>query len=95
VPQLDARGFVGKELTDAVNFLAEDCMDAFDAKDSVGVPMSVPQFEFAGPFGDARVEELKLLSWVAQHGELSFPKAPKGPWLDLLISLLWRSRISI
>jgi diguanylate cyclase (GGDEF)-like protein len=50
--------------------------------------MAVPHFEFTEPFGDARVEELKLLSWTAQHGELSFASVPTGAWHDLLLSLV-------
>ena len=50
--------------------------------------MAVLDFQFTEPFGDARVEELKLLSWTAQHGELSFASVPVGPWHDLLVSLV-------
>jgi diguanylate cyclase (GGDEF)-like protein len=45
-------------------------------------------FQFTEAFGDARVEELKLLSWTAQHGELSFASVPSGPWHDLLVALV-------
>jgi diguanylate cyclase (GGDEF)-like protein len=45
-------------------------------------------FPFTDPFGDARVEELKLLSWTAQHGKLTFPSVPIGPWHDLLVALV-------
>jgi diguanylate cyclase (GGDEF)-like protein len=48
----------------------------------------VPDFQFTEPFGDARVEELKLLSWTAQHGGLSFSAVPSGPWHDLLVGLV-------
>ncbi len=50
--------------------------------------MATLPFQFTDPFGDARVEELKLLSWTAQHGELCFASVPSGPWHDLLVSLV-------
>jgi diguanylate cyclase (GGDEF)-like protein len=50
--------------------------------------MVVHDFQFTEPFGDARVEELKLLSWTAQHGGLSFTSVPSGPWHDLLVALV-------
>jgi hypothetical protein len=50
--------------------------------------MAAPDFQFTEPFGDARMEELKLLSWIAQNGELSFASVPSGPWHDLLLSLV-------
>jgi hypothetical protein len=50
--------------------------------------MVVPHFQFPDPFGDARLEELKLLSWTVQHGELSLASVPTGPWHDLLVSLV-------
>ena len=54
----------------------------------LGLLMAAPHFQFTVAFGDARVEELKLLSWTAQHGELSFASLPNGPWHDLLIFLI-------
>ncbi len=57
--------------------------------------MAAPYFQFTDPFGDARVEELKLLSWTAQHGELSFPSVPSGPWHDLLVSILWSESLTV
>jgi hypothetical protein len=39
-------------------------------------------------FGDARVAELRLLSWVAQHDEVDVPSPAPGPWHDLLIALV-------
>src|SRR5262249_57145980 len=50
--------------------------------------MTVPHFKFTEPFGDARVEELKLLFWTAQHDGLAFHSVPSGPWHDLLVSLV-------
>jgi diguanylate cyclase (GGDEF)-like protein len=50
--------------------------------------MSKPPFEFAEHFGDARVEELKLLSWVARHGSLWFNTEPSVAWQDLLVALV-------
>jgi hypothetical protein len=57
--------------------------------------MAVPHFQFTEPFGDARVEELKLLSWTAQHGELSFASVPSGPWQDLLVALVWSELLTV
>jgi diguanylate cyclase (GGDEF)-like protein len=57
--------------------------------------MAVPHFQFTGPFGDARVEELKLLSWTAQHGELAFPSDPSGPWHDLILHLVWSELLTV
>lgn len=57
--------------------------------------MVVPHFQFTEPFGDARVEELKLLSWTAQHGELSFASVPSGPWHDLLVSLVSNELLTV
>jgi diguanylate cyclase (GGDEF)-like protein len=45
-------------------------------------------FPFTEPFGDARIEELRLLSWAEQQGRLSIPPAPYGPWRDLLVALV-------
>jgi len=52
------------------------------------VQLPAPYFQFTESFGDARVEELKLLSWTAQHGGLSFSSVPSGPWHDLLVALV-------
>jgi diguanylate cyclase (GGDEF)-like protein len=57
--------------------------------------MAVPHFQFTEPFGDARVEELKLLSWTAQQGELSFASVPSGPWGELLGSLVWNELLTV
>src|SRR6266478_3392662 len=62
---------------------------------AVSIFMAAPYFQFTDPFGDARVEELKLLSWTAQHGELSFPSVPSGPWHDLLVSILWSESLTV
>jgi hypothetical protein len=45
--------------------------------------------DFPDSFGDARLEELKLLSWTDQRGELTFASVPSGAWQDLLVSLVW------
>jgi diguanylate cyclase (GGDEF)-like protein len=60
----------------------------------VAVLMAVPNFPFTESFGDARVEELKLLSWAAQHGKLSLARVPSGPWHDLLIALVSRELLT-
>ncbi len=57
--------------------------------------MSVPDFQFTEPFADARVEEMKLLSWTAQHGELCFPSVPGAPWHDLLVSLVLSDLLTV
>jgi diguanylate cyclase (GGDEF)-like protein len=57
--------------------------------------LAVPHFQFAEPFGDARVEELKLLSWTAQHSELSFHSVPTGPWHDLLVALVLSELLTV
>jgi diguanylate cyclase (GGDEF)-like protein len=57
--------------------------------------MPAAPFEFTDPFGDARVEELRLLSWTAQHSELCFPSVPSGPWHDLLVSLVWSELLTV
>jgi hypothetical protein len=44
--------------------------------------------QFTDEFGDARVEELKLLSWINRHGELSIQSIPSGPRHDMLLWLL-------
>lgn len=46
------------------------------------------EFQFTELFGDARLEELKLLSWADSQGGLSFPSVPTGPWQDLLLALV-------
>ena len=53
-------------------------------------PAKVPDghFPFAEPFGDARVAELRLLSWVDLHGETKLPPVASGPWHDLLVALV-------
>jgi diguanylate cyclase (GGDEF)-like protein len=57
--------------------------------------MSVPQFRFPDEFGDARVEELRLLSWTDQHDELVFAWMPKRrPWHDLVVSLVSNNLLS-
>jgi len=45
-------------------------------------------FEFTEPFGDARVAELRLLSWIDQHEQLTIPSIADGPWRDLFASVL-------
>lgn len=54
------------------------------------LPRSLPtrSFPFAEPFGDARVAELRLLSWVDQQGEASVPPVAHSPWQDLLVALV-------
>lgn len=55
----------------------------------------MPHFQFTESFGDARVEELKLLSWSGQHEELTFEVVPSGPWLDLLLWLVSSDLLSV
>jgi diguanylate cyclase (GGDEF)-like protein len=57
--------------------------------------LGIPVFPFAEPFGDARLEELKLLAWTAEHGGLAFPEVPSGPWHDLLVSLVWSELLTV
>lgn len=57
--------------------------------------MAVLHFQFTETFGDARVEELKLLSWTDQHGELTFPSVPTGRWHDLLLSLVSNDLLTV
>jgi len=57
--------------------------------------MVEPRFNFTDDFGDARLEELRLLSWTERHGELSLDSAPEGPWHDLLLSLIARDLLTV
>jgi len=61
----------------------------------MGAFMAVPHFQFPESFGDARVEELRLLSWTDQHSGMSFASVPGGPWHDLLISLVSRDLLTV
>ena len=45
-------------------------------------------FAFTEPFGDARVAELRLLSWADQQGHLKISPVPEGPWRDLLDAVI-------
>src|SRR6266849_6221460 len=58
--------------------------------------MSVNHLQFTEPFGDARVEELKLLS-AAAYGRLEIVSSsmPDGPWRDLLVSLVWNDLVTM
>jgi diguanylate cyclase (GGDEF)-like protein len=47
------------------------------------------QFIIDRPFSDARLEELRLLSWVADAGTWVVDGLPQGPWGDLLQFLVW------
>ena len=38
---------------------------------------------------------MKLLSWTAQHGELSFASVPRGPWHDLLVGLVLSDLLTV
>jgi diguanylate cyclase (GGDEF)-like protein len=55
----------------------------------------VRHFQFTEPFGDARVEELKLLSWNDRHGELFLMSIPSGPWHDLLVDVVSRELLTV
>jgi hypothetical protein len=55
----------------------------------------VPDFQFTESFGDARVEELKLLSWFGRHEELTFEMVPARPWLELLLWLVSSDLLSV
>jgi diguanylate cyclase (GGDEF)-like protein len=50
--------------------------------------MADQAFTFGDLFGDARLAELRLLSWIDQRGEASLPPVAAGPWRDLLIALV-------
>ncbi len=52
-------------------------------------------FQFTKEFGDGRVEELKLLAWTDEKGQLSVQPRPKGPWQDLLAHLLWTELLTV
>lgn len=57
--------------------------------------MAGPSFQFPELFSDARVEELKLLSWTAQHGPLALASVPTGPWHDLLVYLVLSDLLTV
>lgn len=53
--------------------------------------MAYCHMKFTETFGDARIEELRVLSLAAQNGKFGLPvgQAPIGPWRDLLVALVW------
>jgi diguanylate cyclase (GGDEF)-like protein len=46
---------------------------------------SFPFYDFSQPFDDARLAELRLLSFADRHGGLAFADVAEGPWRDFLI----------
>ncbi len=50
--------------------------------------MNSPQFDFNEPFGDARVAELRLLSWIERNAKTTVPPLPDGAWRDLVLALI-------
>jgi hypothetical protein len=61
----------------------------------IGELMAATTFQFPESFGDARVEELTLLSWAVKEGELRFASVPSGAWHDLLVHLVWNELLTV
>jgi diguanylate cyclase (GGDEF)-like protein len=55
---------------------------------------SFPHFDFNQPFDDARLAELRLLSFANQHGRVASAQLPEGPWRDLLLAALMDGLLS-